>query len=144
MRRCSRCHKEKALTDFNFKNKRRGWRQYQCKNCSRFYIRSHYIKNKKYYLLKAHKRNKRIRDEIRSFIWQYLSNHACVDCGEKDPIVLEFDHISDKKTEISNMHRNYTLAKVKEEIKKCQIRCANCHRRKTARELGWNKKFLPL
>lgn len=144
VKKCSRCKKEKILDDFNFKDKKRGLRQYQCRDCSRLYVRSHYERNKEYYLLKSKKRNKRLRDEIRTYIWNYLSVHPCVDCGEKDPIILEFDHISDKIEAISNMGKNYTLERVKIEIDKCQVRCANCHRRKTAKERGWNKQFLPL
>lgn len=142
MKKCSHCKKEKDLVEFNFKDKVKGLRQYQCKDCSRLYIRSHYERNRKYYLLKAYRRNKRIRNEIRTYLWTYLNTHPCVDCKEKDPIVLEFDHISDKIADISTMYRNYTLEKIKREIEKCQVRCANCHRRKTARERGWNKKYL--
>ena len=144
MKKCSCCKQEKVLNDFNFKDRVKGLRHYQCRDCSRLYVRSHYEKNRQYYLQKAFKRNQKIRDEIRNYVWEYLNTHACVDCGEKDPIVLEFDHLSDKIAAVSEMHRNYTLEKVKNEIEKCQIRCANCHRRKTARERGWNKKFLPL
>lgn len=144
MKVCSRCKLEKSDEHFNFKNKTRGLRQYHCKDCSRLYVRSHYEKNKAYYLQKAFRRNKRIKNEIRMYIWTYLSSHPCVDCAENDPIVLEFDHLSEKIAAISEMHRNYTLKKVKLEIQKCQIRCANCHRRKTAKERGWNKKFAPI
>lgn len=145
MKKCSRCKEEKNLGEFNFKNKAKGLRQYQCKECSRLYIRSHYERNRSYYLQKAYERNKRIRYEVRKYIWEYLSSHSCVDCGEKDPIVLEFDHLSDKLVAVSEMSsRNYRLDAVKKEISKCQIRCANCHRKKTARERGWNKQFLPL
>ncbi|MBU1031971.1 hypothetical protein KKE03_03565 [Patescibacteria group bacterium] len=142
MKKCNRCKEEKDLGQFNFKDKVKGLRQYQCKNCSRLYVRSHYEKNRKYYLLKASKRNKKIRNDIRAYIWMHLNSHPCVDCKEKDPIVLEFDHISDKIAHISTMYRNYTLGKVKLEIEKCQIRCANCHRRKTAKERGWDKKYI--
>lgn len=144
MRKCSRCKIEKPLEEFNYKDEVRGLRQYQCKDCSRLYVRSHYERNKEYYLKKAFERNKRIRKEIRSYVWTYLSTHPCVDCSENDPVVLEFDHLSDKISDISAMYRNYTLEKVKKEIEKCQIRCANCHRRKTAKERGWNKEFMPL
>lgn len=144
MRSCSRCKKEKLLDEFNFKNKKKGQRQYHCKDCSRLYIRSHYERNKTYYLLKAHKRNARIRKEIKAFIWNYLGNNPCVDCGEDDIIVLEFDHIKDKAFTISSIGRNKTLLEVKEEIKKCVVRCANCHRRKTAKQFGWHKNIMPL
>jgi hypothetical protein len=143
MRICSRCKQKKSEENFNFKNRLKGLRQYHCKNCSRLYTKKHYDKNKKYYLQKAHLRNQKIRSEIKTYVWRYLSNHSCVDCGEKDPIVLEFDHIDSKNATISEMYRNYTLEMVKVEIGKCQVRCANCHRRKTAKERGWNKSFLP-
>ena len=144
MRKCSRCKIKKSLEEFNYKDKAKGLRQYQCKDCSRDYIRSHYERNKDYYLKKAFKRNKRIRKEIRSYAWIYLCTHSCIDCGEKDPVVLEFDHISNKTAAISEMSRNHTLEAVRKEIEKCQVRCANCHRRKTAKEQGWNKEFMPL
>lgn len=144
MKKCSRCKKEKNLIEFNFKNKEKALRQYHCKECSRLYIRSHYNKRRKYYLEKALKRNKKVRNEIRNYLRQYLNIHSCADCGEADPIVLEFDHLSDKMATISEMHRNYTLEQVKQEVKKCQIRCANCHRRKTAKEQGWDKQFAPV
>ncbi len=141
MRVCSRCGKRKLDKNFNFKNKLKKIRQYHCKECSRLYVRQHYEKNKRYYLQKAYKRNQKNRYEIRRYVWNYLCNHSCVDCGERDPNVLEFDHIGTKSAMISEMHRNYTLKKVIQEISKCQVRCANCHRRKTARERNWNKRF---
>lgn len=64
----------------------------------------------------------------------YLATHPCVDCGEKDVRVLEFDHLGNKLREVSAMLHNFTLEKVKTEIAKCQVLCVNCHRRKTAVE----------
>lgn len=144
MKKCSRCKEEKNIGEFNFKNKAREIRAYQCRDCSRHYLRSHYERNKQYYLLKAKIRNKAIRLEIKQFIWTYLASHFCVDCGEKDPVVLEFDHTKDKLFAISAMSRSRTLLEVKKEIKKCVIRCANCHRRKTALQLGWHRGIMPL
>jgi hypothetical protein len=74
----------------------------------------------------------------REFLATYLSSHPCVDCGESDPVVLEFDHQSDKTDSLSRMVRNnVTLARLQEEINKCDVRCANCHKRRTARQFGW-------
>jgi|SRR3989338_2809541 len=77
---------------------------------------------------------KRHRIRIRGRLLAFLSAKACVDCGERDPIVLEFDHsIPQKKFKsISKMlSGHYSWNALEKEMKKCEIRCANCHRRKT-------------
>lgn len=79
------------------------------------------------------------RDAIREYIWDYLSTHPCVDCGESDPRVLEFDHVRGrKKSNIGNLAtQGYSIESVRREIAKCEVRCANCHRRKTYDDRGW-------
>ena len=67
----------------------------------------------------------------------YFRDHPCVDCGETDPIVLEFDHLRDKKFGISTGIRNRNWADVLDEIAKCEVVCANCHRRRTVRRGGF-------
>lgn len=57
---------------------------------------------------------------------------GCVDCGIKNHIVLDFDHIRDKKYNISRMiHDGFSWAAIKKEIAKCEVVCANCHRLRT-------------
>lgn len=67
---------------------------------------------------------------------QYLREHPCVDCGEKDIMVLEFDHQRDKLMDISTLIRRGSLQTVKNEVAKCEVRCANDHRRKTAKDFN--------
>lgn len=78
--------------------------------------------------------NKRHRNRNRQILQAYLQTHPCVDCGEKDPIVLEFDHVRGKKrndvTTLAN--RGTSVAGLRFEVSKCEVRCANCHRRRTA------------
>jgi len=93
---CACCKKEKPETEFNFKYKSKGIRSYHCKTCSRQYLKNHYGKNRNYYLLKAKERNAHMRLVASKFIWDYLSIHSCIDCGESDPTVLEFDHRENK------------------------------------------------
>ena len=143
MRRCSRCNKDQIDEEFNFKKKSMGLRQRMCRSCTRKLIRNHYYKNRQYYLNKSQRRNKAIRDELRKYVLNNLNSHPCVDCGEKDPIVLEFDHQHSKLDTISNLIR-YSKRKIIVEMAKCVIRCANCHRRKTAFENGWHRIKLRL
>lgn len=80
-----------------------------------------------------------IRESNRRYIFEYLLEHPCVDCGESNPLVLEFDHVRGKKRfSISSvMNSTYRIETIQKEIDKCEVRCANCHRRKTAQEWDW-------
>jgi transposase-like protein len=50
---------------------------------------------------------------------------------------LEFDHIGLKRESVTRMAwYGCSLATIDAEIAKCDIRCANCHRRVTARRGG--------
>jgi sugar O-acyltransferase (sialic acid O-acetyltransferase NeuD family) len=69
----------------------------------------------------------------REYILHFKATHPCVICGQTDPFVLDFDHLDPSKKEatVANMlGRTASLEKIKKEIAKCQILCANCHRRK--------------
>lgn len=63
----------------------------------------------------------------------YLTTRACVDCSENDAEVLDFDHVTGEKlANISDLVRSgASIAKLAAEVAKCEIRCANCHRRIT-------------
>ena len=74
------------------------------------------------------------------YILEYLLKHPCVDCGEKDVTVLEFDHVKNKLKPVSSLIRAGATSLIEKEIEKCEVRCANCHRRKTAKQFGWFKK----
>jgi len=86
-----------------------------------------------------YKAQKRHRIKVRKEVLNFLSDKCCLDCGEKDPIVLDFDHI-DQKNKFKNVSRmlggHYSWKSVLTEINKCEIRCANCHRRKTYIQLN--------
>jgi hypothetical protein len=70
------------------------------------------------------------------FLIEYFKEHPCTDCGESDPVVLEFDHLRDKAFTISQKFRERAWQAILDEIKKCEVVCANCHRRRTARRRG--------
>jgi hypothetical protein len=131
----------KPLSEFSFKNKQKKLLVSYCKDCNRIYQRTHYKNNPLDYSLKRKEWRAKFRVIIRGKIVDYFKNHPCVDCGEKDYIVLEFDHVKgDKKSDISSLFSNDTSWEIIEnEIKKCEVRCANCHKRRSAKQLGWYK-----
>jgi hypothetical protein len=140
MKTCPSCGKQKSLEEFTWKLKAKGLKHSSCRECMRLYIQKHSKRNTDYYVKKARRRNKAIREESHKRVFEYFSTHPCVDCGETDPIVLEFDHIErkNKDAEVSAMVSSLkSWEKIAEEIEKCEVRCANCHRRRTAKQQGW-------
>lgn len=98
-----------------------------------------YRTNSKLTKTRSYKFRKRLVRVKQIRIIEYLRNHPCVDCGEKDIVVLQFDHIRGKKkyllsTIVSGGHSWETVSK---EISKCEVRCANCHIRKTAKDFKY-------
>src|SRR5687767_13412461 len=103
MKTCTKCRIEKPLHDFYKKATTKDGYQYCCKECKSGYNTDHYSRNKEYYSEKR-KRNQRIYiDRNLEYIRNYLSTRPCVDCGEADIIVLQFDHRdrADKRYNIS-------------------------------------------
>lgn len=132
---CNTCKINKLVTEFTITA--RGVPHGKCNICKSAYELNYYRTHKK----QCHsyrKKSAAIRfHENMTYISSYLKTHPCVDCGEKDIIVLEFDHRGNKKYGIANMRDNYSLKTVKDEVAKCDVRCANCHRRKTAKERNY-------
>jgi hypothetical protein len=105
-RRCARCGIEKPIDEFGFKQRERGIRQSWCKPCYAEYKRLWYLRNREEHLAHVKVMRERSSEENQRLMWQYLASHPCVDCGERDPVVLQFDHLRDKRTEISAMSQS--------------------------------------
>tara|TARA_S200002703_G_C3628988_1_gene193176 strand:+ start:189 stop:533 length:345 start_codon:yes stop_codon:yes gene_type:complete len=93
----------------------------------------HYRENKEKIISRSAARNKRQRKKNKEFVGRIKRISSCVDCGESNPVVLDFDHVrGEKRLAIADMISNYySIETIKKEIRKCQIRCSNCHRKKT-------------
>jgi len=72
------------------------------------------------------------REESREFVYQYLCEHPCQDCGETNLLVLTFDDVrGTKRGNISDMvGRGWSMDTIQAEIKKCDVVCFNCHMRR--------------
>ena len=134
---CTGCKKNRKLTSFWTKN---GRPQAQCKDCQTKYHKKHYLENKDRYLERALNRNKTQANRIQSII-NSMKESPCMDCGEIFPYyVMDFDHRpnEEKLTNISRMRRRYGTPEqeILEEIAKCDLVCANCHRKRTHRRIN--------
>jgi hypothetical protein len=121
----------KPLDEFAWRRKERGQRDNYCRPCRSAYKHEHYSRNRQRYIDAAGRRTGQIVAERTAYLVSYLREHPCVDCGEDDPLVLEFDHLRDKRFGISEGIRNRSWEDVLAEIAKCEVVCANCHRRRT-------------
>lgn len=138
---CTKCEKDFSIKSFNFKNTSKGIRASICCFCKREYTKSHYRANKVIYKKRAAAHSKKVRAANSQKMVEYLRSHPCVDCGEDDVVVLQFDHMRDKKDSISHMVKTgISWDSISDEITKCEIRCANCHIRKTAKQFNWKWK----
>jgi len=137
MKICSSCNKEQPLENFSLRNKNTEIRNTWCKNCNKKYNKEHYQKNKIKYLEKS----KSYEKNNRKYMYDYLKNHPCEECGETRIAALQFDHIEikNKSFTIGHYGRKTGIVKLKEEIEKCRILCANCHAVHTSEQFNWYK-----
>lgn len=104
----------------------------------------HYERNKELLKRRARAWSDAQTERLRALVWEYLALHPCIDCGEADPVVLEFDHREPEakyKGVSLLIQHGVSVATLFKEIEKCDVRCANCHRRKTAKQFGWHNAF---
>lgn len=139
MKRCPKCCEVLPLDAFRKRPKCDRPRAY-CKECQRAYHAQYYQENVRQYSEHRRRNSARYRKRNRENLLIYLFTHPCVDCGESDPRVLEFDHLGEKTEDVASLASSaVSWRRVEEEIAKCVVRCANCHRRKTVVDLGWYK-----
>ena len=108
-KKCSKCGQFKNVAEFGWANKKLGYKQAHCRKCSKNKVTEFYQRRK-------------------TPVYEYLKGHPCVDCGEDDYRILEFDHVRGEKSfNVSGAWANKKRSEIEEEIKKCDIRCKNCH-----------------
>jgi hypothetical protein len=135
-RQCSRCGEVKPVEDFAWRRKEKGQRDSFCRPCRSAYGKEHYETNRQRYIEQAAVVKRARMVERTRYLIEFFAAHPCVDCGETDPVVLEFDHLRDKAFAIGAALSQKSWNSILEEIEKCEVVCANCHRRRTARRRG--------
>lgn len=132
MKKCNACGETKQEDEFYWQIKSQGRRLSICIPCRKARRKAAWaagIERENNYANK-----KKNFDRLRDHVWSILKDAQCLDCGIDNPVVLEFDHVRGEKfSDITRMiSSNYSLDKIKEEIEKCEIVCANCHKIRTS------------
>lgn len=130
MKVCSKCNDQKSLDQFNRNKSRKDGLQTFCRDCEK--IRGKEYRKTGAYLESTRRANQRARERRLEFIAQFLLTHPCVDCGNDDIVVLDFDHLDNKEFNIMTMVRDSKpLSLIQLEIEKCEVVCRNCHAHRT-------------
>lgn len=106
------------------------------------------IRKKSFDLNREHFYNllKQRRVKITNLINRYKLFIGCIKCGyKKHAQALHLDHInrSKKIKHLGHLKGSSNIKKIKDEIRKCQVLCANCHSVKTYQEKDYKKLHLP-
>ncbi len=144
-KKCTQCNEIKDEINFAFYIKKQNKRKSNCKNCDKKNRKIYYEKNKHFIVNKIVNKNRKLQQRNKQFVWDYLKKNPCIDCGEKNPIVLEFDHKdkNNKKDTICNLvSQGMSIEVISNEIKKCEVRCSNCHKIKTAKQFDFYKYII--
>lgn len=135
---CKKCEIRKDISEFH---KMRNGHKTKCKDCCSEIARNY---NRDRVVTLNEQRTMAIREPNRLFISLYLKQRSCVDCGEDNWLVLEFDHIKgDKYRNVSELMNSHSVEKVVEEVLKCEVVCGNCHKLRTMNRIGsWRLQYV--
>lgn len=132
MKICWKCGNERDGEDFHWKSKPKGIRHTTCKDCMIAYRMAYYERNKETEKARIAKDVKIRLAKYKGILWGIKSTSGCSRCPEKDPACLDFHH-TDPKTKSFTLagirQRSPSLKLLMAEIEKCEVICANCHRK---------------
>jgi transcription elongation factor Elf1 len=125
---CSKCKTEKSFDSFLWKNKSKNLKHSVCSECYKEIRKKSYDTNAQYYKDKSRRRRKDHANQYEEYK-KYLS---CLVCGESESSCLDFHHLDGSRKDFSVATRKYSTGNfevTKNEIEKCVVLCANCHRK---------------
>lgn len=125
---CTKCKRELPFDDFRWKNKSQNLKHSQCKECQKAQEKQHYQNSKE--RQQSVKSTAVFQKERNIMLVEQVKGCGCKKCGEKRSYVLDFHHINaeDKINVIAHMIKSSGEKTLIEELAKCDVLCANCHR----------------
>ena len=122
---CTTCETDKPISEFRPSKTKKDGLQSKCIPCDKLYAKQYYEKNK----ARCVDRTRRNTKLFAAKFQKYKDDLCCVKCGEDENICLDFHHIDDKDHSIAKLAIQGNWDLLMEEIEKCIVLCANCHRK---------------
>jgi hypothetical protein len=124
---CPRCGRKRRRSSFNKHRARPDGMQSICRDCQNAGDRAFHARTPR---ARYAQKQRRIQ-ELRDWYQAYRATLCCASCPESDPVCLDFHHrTDDKTTNVANMvSSGWAKERIIEEIEKCAVLCANCHRK---------------
>jgi len=126
---CKKCNKEKTGDCFNNSKTRKTGKRSYCKDCERNDARKFYAQNPENYKKRAKDFNKLTAKFYQEELNRLKSLVGCAYCEEQEPIVLDFHHFDRSEGNHTRVRVNMGHQGLQNELKKCIVLCANCHRK---------------
>lgn len=134
MKTCTKCNTEKPVSSFGMKlGNLHSW----CRECLAAYARERYSSSsdlRRNAVARAKRNREKLRITFRRILKEIKAS-PCVDCGRSyNPWVMQFDHLHGKLFNIAHAaETGASELKLRAEIAKCELVCANCHADRTHR-----------
>lgn len=125
---CSICKINKPIEEFSWKNKKQETRSKECQECHRKIRNNYYVNNCE----KEKAGTKARKKEIKKWLHEYKSSLKCNRCPENHVSTLDFHHEDPLEKEICvsvAISNGWSIKRILKEIEKCEVLCANCHRK---------------
>ena len=122
MKNCYLCKENKPKMEFNKNSSKKDGLQSMCRSCNKIKAKRYYAENRIHHRSVCTRLKKKRIAENQEVLFELFCRSCCVDCGNTNPLVLEFDHIADKESSISKLLANgCSWQRILREIKKCQM-----------------------
>lgn len=129
---CRECKQEKPEEEFPYRDMARGVRHRLCKTCRTIYNQSWYAKNAATHKLAVAATRVVLRDRNWQWLQDLKADLKCIRCGETYAACLDFHHRDGTTKDMSlgeAISHGWSIARLEAELAKCDVLCANCHRR---------------
>jgi hypothetical protein len=129
---CRTCKTWKPKNEFNYRDVNRCLLQYDCRECQQGHRRNSYANHRETTRASNDEWTRNAVDTANDYFYHYFFAHPCIDCGCTNILTLTFDHVRGKKhLNVSEMvSKGRSIETIKEEIRKCEVVCFNCHMRR--------------